>query len=103
MSAAPAPGPSTVHLLIPVLGIAAFVPAWFTALGIGGSFLKFVTPLSYPSSEAGLAIGIWYVIGIGVLVCLYARHPERLPEMRRVFAEEPVAGAAEPVTSGEGM
>jgi amino acid transporter len=78
-----------LHLVIPVLGIAAFIPAWLTALGIGSSFLKFVTPLSYPSNEAGLAIGIWYVIGLLVLAYLYARHPERLPEMKRVFADEP--------------
>jgi amino acid transporter len=86
-----------LHLVIPVLGIAAFIPAWLTALGIGSSFLKFVTPLSYPSSEAGLAIGIWFVIGLFVLAYLYARHPERLPQMKRVFADEPEA-AAEPVT-----
>jgi amino acid transporter len=86
-----------LHLVIPVLGIAAFIPAWLTALGIGSSFLKFVTPLSYPSSEAGLAIGIWFVIGLFVLAYLYARHPERLPQMKRVFADDPEA-AAEPVT-----
>jgi len=77
-----------LHAMIPVLGIAAFIPAWLTALGIGSSFLKFVTPLSYPASEAGLAIGIWYAIGLVVLVYLYLRHPERLPEMKRVFADD---------------
>jgi hypothetical protein len=77
-----------LHLVIPVVGIAAFIPAFLTALGIGHSFLKFVTPLSYPSSEAGLAIGIWYLIGVVVLIYLYARHPARLPEMKRVFADE---------------
>jgi amino acid transporter len=89
-----------LHLIIPVLGILAFIPAWFTALGLGGSFLKFVVPLSYPVSETGLAIGIWYVLGIVVLVTLYVRHPERLPEMRRVFADEPVGTPGEPVTEG---
>jgi hypothetical protein len=74
--------------VIPVLGIAAFIPAWLTAMGIGSSFLKFVTPLSYPASEAGLAIGIWYAVGLVVLAYLYRRHPGRLPEMRRVFADE---------------
>jgi amino acid transporter len=91
-----------LHAVIPVLGILAFIPAWLTALGLGSSFLKFVTPLSYPSSETGLAIGIWYIIGIVVLVYLYLRHPARLPEMRRVFADEELPPAAgEPVTSGE--
>src|ERR1700683_3247232 len=37
-----------LHAVIPVLGILAFIPAWLTALGIGSSFLQFVTPLSYP-------------------------------------------------------
>ena len=91
-----------LHAVIPVLGILAFIPAWLTALGLGSSFLKFVTPLSYPSSETGLAIGIWYIIGIVVLVYLYLRHPARLPEMRRVFAdEEPPAAVGEPVASGK--
>ena len=41
------------------------------------------------SGTAGLAIGIWYVIGVVVLIYLYVRHPARLPEMKRVFAEQP--------------
>ena len=81
-----------LHLVVPVLGIVAFLPAWFTALGIGGSVLKFVAPLSYPSSETGLVIGIWFIIGIAVLIYLYARHPARLPEMKRVFGDEPLTG-----------
>jgi amino acid transporter len=89
-----------LHAVIPILGILAFIPAWLTALGIGSSFLKFVTPLSYPASEAGLAIGIWYVIGLVVLAYLYARHPERLPEMKRVFADDALPPTGEPVTSG---
>ncbi len=53
------------------------------------------------SSETGLAIGIWYVIGVVVLIYLYVRHPSRLPEMKRVFADEPVSGGGQPVVSGE--
>jgi amino acid transporter len=89
-----------LHAVIPVLGIAAFIPAWLTALGIGSSFLKFVTPLSYPASEAGLAIGIWYGVGLVVLAYLYLRHPERLPQMKRVFADElPVQPTPSPGTA----
>jgi hypothetical protein len=77
--------------VVPVLGILAFLPAWFTALGIGKSVLKFVSPLAYPVSETGLVIGIWYIIGLVVLIYLYARHPSRLPEMRQVFADADVA------------
>jgi hypothetical protein len=40
------------------------------------------------------------VIGLAVLIYLYARHPSRLPEMRQVFADEPVA--ATEATPAEG-
>ena len=89
-----------LHGVIPVLGILAFIPAWLTALGLGSSFLKFVTPLSYPSSLTGPVIGIWFVIGLIVLAYLYARHPERLPEMKKVFADDPLPAPDEPVASG---
>jgi amino acid transporter len=91
-----------LHLVVPVVGIAAFLPAWFTALGIGKAVLKFVSPLAYPISETGLVIGVWYVIGIVVLIYLYARHPARLPEMQQVFADDPVATEAGPLAGQEG-
>ena len=83
-----------LHLVVPVLGILVFIPAEFTALGIGRSVFKFVAPLSYPSSDTGIVIGVWFLIGVAVLLYLYSRHPERLPEMKRVFAEEPQAPVA---------
>jgi amino acid transporter len=84
-----------LHLVVPVIGILVFLPAWFTALGIGKSVLKFVSPLSYPSSETGLIIGIWYLIGVVVLVYLYVRHPARLPKMQQVFSDD-----VQPETAG---
>ena len=90
-----------LHAVIPVLGIVAFLPAWFTAMGIGGSVLKFVAPLSYPSSETGLIISIWFLLGVGALIYLYIRHPSRLPEMKRVFTDDELAPVGPPVASGE--
>lgn len=49
------------------------------------------------TSGTGLIIGSWFVIGLGVLAYLYTRHPERLPEMKKVFADDV---PPEPVTSG---
>ena len=40
-----------LHLVIPVLGIAAFVPAWLTAAGI--HVFSFITPLTPPVSYMG--------------------------------------------------
>ena len=39
-------------------------------------------------------------MGPVVLAYLYARHPERLPQMKKVFADDGLP-SGEPVTSGE--
>lgn len=51
--------------MIPVLGIAAFVPAWLTAAGIPA--FSFVTRLSPPVSYMGPGVAVWMVIGVGYL------------------------------------
>ncbi len=91
-----------LHLVVPVLGILVFLPAWFTALGIGKSVLKFVSPLSYPSSETGLIIGIWYAIGVIVPIYLYVRHPARLPKMQQVFSDDVAPATAGSMAGQEG-
>src|SRR5215468_3455637 len=53
------------HGVIPVLGIAAFVPAWLTAAGI--KVFSFVAPLTAPYSEMALWVGGFMVIG---LICM---------------------------------
>ena len=45
------------HLIIPVLGIAAFIPAWLAGAGIKAPGLSFITPLSAPFSYMGPAVG----------------------------------------------
>jgi amino acid transporter len=80
-----------LHGVVPVLGILAFIPAWFTALGVGKGVFNWVSPLPYPLNRAGLVVGIWFAIGIVFLLWLNARHPERIRETGRVFLDEPVA------------
>lgn len=75
-----------LHLLFPVLGIAAFVPALLTAAGI--PVFDFVSELSAPVSYAGPVVGIWMLIGIGVLVVLVRRHPERVAQTGRIHLDE---------------
>jgi amino acid transporter len=83
-----------LHLAVPVVGILAFIPAFFTALGIGKGVFDFVSPLPYPLNRAGLVVGIWFVLGIVFLIWLTVRHPERLRETGRVFLEEPTESSA---------
>jgi amino acid transporter len=84
-----------LHGLIPLLGIAAFVPAFLTAVGIQA--FDFVSALPYPISLVGPVVGIWYAIGLVYLIVLATRRPERLRDTGKVFVEEEVVEAATPV------
>lgn len=75
------------HVLFPVLGIAAFVPALLTAAGIPA--FSFVAELAPPVSYAGPVVGAWMAIGVVVLVVVTRRHPERLAQTGRVHLIDP--------------
>jgi len=83
-----------MHGIIPILGIAVFVPVFLTAAGIPA--FKFVGKLAYPISLAGPVVGVWMVLGIAYLIYLNSRHPDRLAETGRIFYDEsstaPVGG-----------
>jgi len=88
------------HLLLPLLGIVAFVPALLTAAGL--PVFDFVTELTAPVSYAGPIVGAWMAAGVVVLLVLMRRHPERIAETARVHLVEPSptgpsqSGAAHP-------
>jgi amino acid transporter len=84
-----------LHAVIPILGIAAFVPAFLTAVGIKA--FDFVSALPYPISLVGPVVGIWYLIGVVYLVFLITTRPDRLRETGRVFGEEHVVESSTPV------
>jgi amino acid transporter len=67
------------HVVVPLLGIAAFVPAWLTSAGI--KVFSFVAPLAPPYSYMGPGVAGWMVIGVGYLIYLYYKHPERVTEV----------------------
>jgi amino acid transporter len=82
------------HLIIPLLGIAAFVPAWLTAAGI--KVFSFVAPLAPPYSYMGPGVAGWMVVGLIYLIYLYNRDPGRVTEVGLVHLDvetEPAAGA----------
>jgi amino acid transporter len=74
------------HVLIPVLGILAFIPAWLTSAGI--KVFSFVAPLSPPVSYMGPAVAVWMVLGVIYLVYLYRKAPERVTEVGLVHLDD---------------
>lgn len=69
------------HILIPVLGIAAFVPAWLAGAGIKVPGLSFISPLPPPLSYMGPAVAVWMVLGLVYLAYLYRRDPRRVVDV----------------------
>jgi amino acid transporter len=75
-----------LHVVCPILGMAFLVPAFVTGAGI--KLFSFVSSLSYPLNLAGPIVGSWYLVGIGLMVYLLVRHPERIRETGRVFIDD---------------
>jgi amino acid transporter len=100
-----------LHLVIPLLGIATFVPAWLTAAGIHA--FSWVATLAPPISYMGPGVAAWMVVGAVYLAYLYKRHPQRVTEVGLVHLDAapeeaplarhmPAAREAAPEAAGEG-
>ncbi|MGH3275000.1 MAG: APC family permease [Streptosporangiaceae bacterium] len=75
------------HVVIPVLGIVTFIPAWLTSAGI--RVFSFVAPLSPPVSYMWPAVAIWMILGVAYLVYLYRTTPNRVTEVGLVHLDDP--------------
>lgn len=84
------------HILIPVLGIAAFVPAWLAGAGIKVPGLSFISPLPAPLSYMGPAVAVWMVIGAGYLIYLYRRDPQRVVDVGLIHVDAEPEVAPDP-------
>jgi amino acid transporter len=82
---------AVLHLIIPLAGIAAFVPAWLTAAGI--RVFSFIAPLTPPSSYMGPGVAGFMLAGVIYLLYLYARHPQRVTEVGLVHVGAPALQA----------
>jgi amino acid transporter len=73
------------HVIIPVLGVAAFVPAWLSAAGL--PVFSFITPLTAPLSYMGPAVAVWMVLGAIYLIYLYVHDKQRVTEVGLVHLD----------------
>jgi amino acid transporter len=74
-----------LHGLIPVLGIATFIPAWLTAAGI--QVFSFVAPLSPPLSYMGPGVGGFMILGVIYMIYLYRTAPQRVTDVGLVHLD----------------
>src|ERR1700733_6705933 len=89
-----------LHLIVPVLGIVVFVPAWLTAAGI--KVFSFVVPLAAPASYMAPGVAGFMVLGIIYLGYLYAKHPRTVTEVGLVHLDDPDSGPVAESTVAEG-
>jgi amino acid transporter len=75
-----------LHVVIPVLGIVAFIPALLTAAGV--PVFSFVTKLSKPISYAGPVVGGWMVLGLIYLAVLWSRSRQSVIDTGLVHLED---------------
>jgi amino acid transporter len=81
------------HLVVPLLGIAAFVPAWCAGAGIKIAGVSWISPLPAPLSYMGPAVAVWMGIGVVYLVYLYVRDPQRVIDVGLIHIDAAPAEA----------
>ena len=89
-----------LHIVVPVLGILAFLPAWFSGAGI--PIFSFISPLPAPYSYMGPAMGVWMLLGVIYMAYLYRKDPKRVTEVGTVHLDlEPdLRAELEPASAG---
>lgn len=89
-----------LHIVVPVLGILAFLPAWFSGAGI--PIFSFISPLPAPYSYMGPAMGVWMLLGVSYMAYLYRKDPKRVTEVGTVHLDlEPdLRAELEPASAG---
>ena len=89
-----------LHIVVPVLGIFAFLPAWFSGAGI--PIFSFISPLPAPYSYMGPAMGVWMLLGVSYMAYLYRKDPKRVTEVGTVHLDlEPdLRAELEPASAG---
>jgi len=75
-----------LNLVVPVLGILAFVPALLAALGIDFARLG-IAPLTSPANAAPVIIAVWMAFGVAMLIALKTRAADRVAETATLFGE----------------
>jgi len=76
------------HLVVPILGVVAMIPAFLGVLGgVTLPFVGEVPPLSPPFDVVPALVGIWMVLGLVLYFVLRARDPGAMARIGEAVAE----------------
>jgi amino acid transporter len=81
-----------LHLLIPLVASACFIPVLLAAFGVDFAGLG-IEPLASPANFAPYVIGAWMLLGVIVLGYFTATDRKRITATRLVFGEETATAA----------
>ncbi len=74
------------HVIIPILGVAAFVFPFLAGLGL--AVVSFIAPLTPPISYAGPVVIGLYVVELVVVIYHWQAHPDRVIAMGNTLADD---------------
>src|ERR1022692_3729158 len=74
-----------LHIVIPVLGIITFIPAWLTSAGL--KVFSFVAPLAPPYSYMGPGVAGFMILGVIYMIYLYRAAPQRITDVGLVHLD----------------
>ena len=75
-----------LHIVVPVLGIAIFIPVLLAAFGIDFGGLG-IAGLTAPANAAPWVVLSWFVFGLVVFVLVQTRSPGKIQELEKTFID----------------
>jgi amino acid transporter len=75
-----------LHIVVPVLGIAIFIPVLLAVFGIDFGGLG-IAALTSPANAAPWVVTAWFVLGLVVFVLVWMRSPAKIQELEKTFLD----------------
>jgi amino acid transporter len=75
-----------LHIVVPVLGIAIFIPVLLAVFGIDFGGLG-IAPLTSPANAAPWVVIGWFVLGLVVFFLVRTRDPGKIQELEKTFLD----------------
>jgi amino acid transporter len=75
-----------LHIVVPVLGIAIFIPVLLAVFGVDFGGLG-IAPLTSPANAAPWVVIAWFAVGLVVFLLVWTRAPTKIQELEKTFLD----------------